>query len=791
MRGARLLPLLADAYLSSPALSAWLSPSKTSDGVLYGLKYLQCGWCSVAAAKSLQQTHARQQQQQHGRRSPPRRAPSTLEAVGTIEPVTRHSSRVPESPAHLTMLLSQAADPRELLQVVGTNATALTAIHVRAALSATGRLWPSTAAPAGADNSTLATPGRQQLRRLLDALAGPLQRSLRLCSARQLAHALSVYAAAGPPMPQGLLDAVESHVACDDVLRDERSPGDLVYLAVAAALAGSRHAGLFAALSCALLPSAPQLAAKEVSSMLWALATARQASVAAHGPLLAELAERAGVLLEGASVAASPDCSSSSSSRSSRRGTGGGGSSDSDSITPVRLGTMCWALGMLRQPAPRALAAAVALATEPPLLYEIPLLQAAHLLQGWASGAGLLMAQQGGSSSSSSSSSSSNSSCSSSSREAPGAAVATRVTQLADASLLVAGAGLRRLDEAKPLTLARILFALAKLQQLRAAAAVEADQSLLPSSTSAAGEEVASSLPQAPMQLFQSYCDSLTALLRAQQSTRCSRHGNVLSQASWALAHACEQGLAGPQAAALLLVTAEGIAAESAGGRLRVLELADLAAAWQQLHGLQQGSSVNGSTNISSSSSTLTSSSSSSSLTSSSSRSDKPTVPHPLAGPDAAAAVRAVSSALSDAVQPALHAPGAPPLALGSASKLLGALAQLHGAQLPPALARLLGARWAAALMSTRPENHQLLGAIRAAAEAISVQPHLAGDALPDEALHELLDTAARRAHVLDNGQRTVLARNARALAGALMAADRPRLAASAANVAADVASAA
>ncbi|KAF8071056.1 rsuA [Scenedesmus sp. PABB004] len=615
------------------------------------------------------------------------------------------SAVVPGASAReLTAQLKRAEAPRDLVALVVAAAPRLNHIHVVAALRRAAALWPSTAAPPAGDGG--AGPAeqlvaRQQLHALVEGLSGPLGRALPRCSVEDVAGVLSAYAHCGLAPPPELAAAAAARAAWGEL--QAASPGTLVSFAWAAAKLGLGDRQLFAAVAAAAGPAAPEMHARHVGSLLWALSHGRRDDAL---PALPALCARLRAALDDALAARQAGAGA---APRGARGPGGG-------LSAAALGSAAHSLSRLRFAEPGVMARVAALAAAPPTLHDVRPHDAAALLSGFAAAAGTgplgndAPAGGGGGGVGGAGAPAAGAADAAHAADDDGEPARQRPAakeQLLPAAVALATAALRRLDEATLLTLARVLWGLA---------ATAARQP--PGATQEAG---------AAGSVFQQLCAALTA--------RGAPDLYSLTVVAWALAHgqsglasAPEQQPVGAWAARgalpsqeLLEAVLQAVSAQAAALVEQPEQLGDLAAALERLRARSRPAAADDNAPDAG---------------------DNGGAASGADAPDAQLA--AAAAALAAAAE---QLPPSRPLPVHAAARLASSLAGLGvGSE---ALFAALAARFTPAELASCAEA-SLVAAARAAARIAAVAP----GALGDDVWAALRAAASRRQPALSEGAR-------------------------------------
>jgi hypothetical protein len=362
---------------------------------------------------------------------------------------------------------------------------------------------------------------------------------------------------------------------------------------------------VLAALAAALVPHVQQLSANRVSVVLWAFGRAGFRDQ--H--LLQQLTSRTRHLLQ------EQQQQQQGQQQEMKLGRAAARQLKLVQFDATALSNTVWGLSALQWHDPQVMAAAASLGGADPLLYEFRPYEAVNLLKGFAAAASA--AAQGdadgiGSSSSSSSIADEEAAVHQQvqeehqpiNKEAAAAAAVpdTRLAiQLWPAACAVASAALRRLDEASPQCVVRVMWALAALHQAAAHSQQQQQQQ---------GPPLSAAATQDGRVVF----GQLAAALQLQWS-RQAAHPVGLTVASWSLVMAQESGLVpalllqepgkGSHAAAVLQQLLQATVASAQQQQLKGYQVADLAAAFDRLSRPLQGTGLmqQGGSSIASSSS--------------------------------------------------------------------------------------------------------------------------------------------------------------------------------------------
>jgi hypothetical protein len=417
-------------------------------------------------------------------------------------------------------------------------------------------------------------------------------------SSREISSGLWAYATCQIQPPQALLSAAADAVSSWDKLQGGEAK-HLITLGWALAKFGCKDRQVFAALAASLVPQVPQLSANQVSVVLWAFG--RSAYRDEH--LLQQLASRAReLLLDQQQQQQQGQQLETSLGRAAAR------QQKLAQFDSRSLSNTVWGLSALNWQDAQVVAAAASLAAAAPLVYEFRPYDAVNLLKGFATAAA---AQGDDSSSSSSKGSSSSNDVGEADGDQPSAAAAAAAAgnsrelaiQLWPAACAVASAALRRLDEATPSCVTRMMSSVAGLH--KAAAQSQQHPQQQPALSAAATQDGRVVFGQ------------LAAALQSQWSRLASTNPTSLAVTAWALVMAQESGLvpalllqesskpgsaAATHASEVLQQLLQATVALANQGRqqqqqLKVHQVADLAAAFDRLCRPLQSSSSSSSSN--------------------------------------------------------------------------------------------------------------------------------------------------------------------------------------------------
>ncbi|WIA11801.1 hypothetical protein OEZ85_011893 [Tetradesmus obliquus] len=277
--------------------------------------------------------------------------------------------------------------------------------------------------------------------------------------------------------PPALLSAAADAICGWDKLQEGEAK-HLVSLGWAMAKMNCKDRRVFGALAAALVPHAAQLSANQVSVVLWAFG--RAAFRDQH--LLQQLASRTQHLLQ---QQQQQQQRQQDGEKQIKLGRAAARRLKHAQFDSTALSNMVWGMSVLQWQEPQVMAAAANVAAGAPLVYDFKPWEVANLLKGFAAAASA--AAQGGDGVADSDASSSSSSSSiadsdaalhqqvqealeqtSEAAAAAAAAVAPNrqlALQLWPAACAVASAALRRLDEAMPSCVVRMMWGLAALHQ--------------------------------------------------------------------------------------------------------------------------------------------------------------------------------------------------------------------------------------------------------------------------------------------------------------------------------------
>jgi hypothetical protein len=410
------------------------------------------------------------------------------------------------------------------------------------------------------------------------------------CSCREISSGLWAYSTCQLQPPPALLTAAADAICGWDKLQGGEAK-HLVTLGWALAKLKCKDRRVFAALAAALVPHVGQLSTNQVSVVLWAFG--RAAFKDEH--LLQQLASRTMHLLQQQQQQQQQQGQQQQQQREAKLSRGAAKQLRDVQFDATTLSSTVWGLSALQRHEPGLMAAAASLAAAAPLVYEFKPYEAVNLLKGFAAAASAVGDADGESSSIDSSMGSSIFAEQAAMQQdqqqqealqqtgeaaAAAAAVPNRdlAIQLWPAACAVTSAALRRLDEATPQCVVRLMWCLAALHQ----AAVYSSQ-----------QQQAPPLSAAVTQDGRIVFEQLAAAMQRWSSQ--PPHPVGVTVAAWSLVMAQESGLVSP----LLLLQQPGtdghvatvlgqllestMALAGQQQQLKAHQVADLAAAFDRL----------------------------------------------------------------------------------------------------------------------------------------------------------------------------------------------------------------